>query len=70
MEYILALTHVDDTGAALTRASLEVVTAAIDLANQLEASLTIGIVGVDATSAANFLASTGARLLEIGRAHV
>jgi electron transfer flavoprotein alpha subunit len=65
MEYILALTHVDDTGAALTRASLEVVTAAIDLANQLEASLTIGIVGVDATSAANFLASTGARLLVV-----
>jgi electron transfer flavoprotein alpha subunit len=65
MEYILALTHVDDTGYALTRASLEVVAAALALANQLEAPLTVGIIGANAASAANVLASSGARLLVV-----
>ena len=63
MESILVLVHADETGAALTKASLEVVTAGRELAARLSASLTIGIIG-DA-SAANALASAGVRLLAV-----
>jgi len=65
METILVLTHADETGAALTRASLEAVTAGMELATQLSAPLTIGIVAADSAAAAGTLASTGARLLGI-----
>jgi len=65
METILVLTHADETGSALTRASLEAVTAGKELAARLSASLTIGILAVDATAAAGVLASTGARLLAV-----
>jgi electron transfer flavoprotein alpha subunit len=65
MESILVLTHADETGSALTKASLEAVTAGLELASQLGASLTIGIVAANAASAASSLASTGARLLAI-----
>ena len=65
MEAILVLTHADETGAALTRASLEAVTAGKELAARLSASLTIGIVAVDATNLAKTLASAGARLLAV-----
>jgi electron transfer flavoprotein alpha subunit len=65
METILILTHADETGAALTKASLEAVTAGKELAIRLSAPLTIGIVAVDATSAASSLAATGARLLAV-----
>jgi electron transfer flavoprotein alpha subunit len=44
MESILVLTHADETGAALTRGSLEAVTAGSELAAQLGAPLKIGIV--------------------------
>jgi electron transfer flavoprotein alpha subunit len=64
MENILVLTHADETGSALTRASLEAVTAGIDLAARLSAPLTIGIISTDA-SAANPLAATGARFLAV-----
>ena len=63
MEKILVLTHVDETGAALTRASLEAVTAGIELAAPLSALLTIGVIG-DA-AALNAVAATGARLLAV-----
>jgi len=62
MEAILVLTHADETGAALTRASLEAVTAGKELAARLSASLTIGIVAVDARAVPG---STGARLLAV-----
>src|SRR5450631_3715520 len=65
MESILILTHVDESDSALTKASLECVTTGLDLASRLSAPLTIGIVAADATSAANTLASTGARLLAV-----
>ena len=65
MEEILVLTHADETGAALTRASLEAVTAGKELAARLSASLTIGIVAVDATNLAKTLASAGSRLLAV-----
>ena len=65
MDNLLVLTHADETGSALTRASLETVTAGLELAARLSAPLTIGIVAADSTSAAAALASTGARLLAV-----
>jgi electron transfer flavoprotein alpha subunit len=65
METILVLTHADETGSTLTRASLEAVTAGLELAARLSASLTIGIVAADATGSAGTLASTGVRLLAV-----
>jgi len=65
METILVLTHVDETGSALTKASLEAVTAGIELTRQLSASLTIGILGLNAEAAASVVAATGARLLAV-----
>ncbi len=65
MERILVLTHADESGATLTRASLETVTAGIELASQLKSPLTIGIVAVNADSAASSLASAGAQLLAV-----
>lgn len=47
MEAILVLTHADETGAKLTKGSLEVVTAGQQLATRLGASLKIGIVASD-----------------------
>lgn len=64
MEKILVLTHADETGSALTKASLEAVTVGLELAARFSTSLTIGIVAADA-AAANVLASTGARLLAV-----
>jgi electron transfer flavoprotein alpha subunit len=50
MESILVLTHADETNTALTKASLEAITAGLDLASRLSAPLTIGIVATDATN--------------------
>jgi len=65
MESILVLTHADETGSALTKASLETVTAGLELAARLKAPLTIGIVAVDSGIASATLAETGARLLTV-----
>jgi electron transfer flavoprotein alpha subunit len=65
MESILVLTHADESGSTLTRASLEAVTAGKELAARLSASLTIGIVAVDAAAAATSLFAVGARLLAV-----
>jgi electron transfer flavoprotein alpha subunit len=65
MESILVLTHADESGFALSKASLEAVTAGKELATQLKASLTIGIVATDAAIVANSLAFTGAHLLAV-----
>lgn len=65
MDKLLVLTHADDSGSALTRASLEAVTAGLDLAARLSAPLIVGIVAADATAAAGVLSSTGARLLAV-----
>jgi len=64
-ESILVLTHADETGSALTKASLETVTAGKQLAARLGASLAIGIVAVDAKAAAGSVAGAGARLLGV-----
>jgi electron transfer flavoprotein alpha subunit len=65
MEKILVLTHADESGSALSKASLEAVTAGLELAARLSAPLTIGIVAADAAAAAGALVSTGARLLAV-----
>ena len=65
MESIFVLTHADETGSALTKASLEAVTAALDLAARLSAPLTIGILAADPTPAAAVLASANARLIAV-----
>jgi electron transfer flavoprotein alpha subunit len=65
MESILVLTHADESGSALSKASLEAVTAGIDLAASLSAPLAIGIIAVDAARAANSLPSSGTRLLAV-----
>ncbi len=66
MESILVLTHVDECGAALSKASLEGVTAGKALASSLGASFSIGIVAVtDASAAAATLAAAEARLLAV-----
>jgi electron transfer flavoprotein alpha subunit len=65
MEAILVLTHSDESGAALTKASLEAVTAGMELAVRLSAPLTIGIVAVDSTNLTKSLPSAGARLLAV-----
>jgi electron transfer flavoprotein alpha subunit len=65
MENILVLIHADESGSALSKASLEAVTAGKELAARLSASLTIGIVAKDSASAASAVASTGARLMAV-----
>jgi electron transfer flavoprotein alpha subunit len=65
IESILVLTHAYETGSALTKASLEAVTAGLELSAQLSASLTIGIIAANASSAASSLASAGATLLSV-----
>jgi len=64
MESILVLAHTDEKS-ALTKSSLEAVTAGLELAAQIQAPLTIGILGADPNAAAAALASTGARLLAV-----
>jgi electron transfer flavoprotein alpha subunit len=64
MESILVLTHTGEDF-ALTRASLEAVTAGMELSARFGASLAIGIVSADPTAAAAALAVTGARILAV-----
>ena len=66
VESVLVLTHVDENGVALTKASLEAVTAGKELAQRLAASITIGIVGANGRSAARSVTGTGARLIAVG----
>jgi len=63
MESVLVLTHADESGAVLSKGSLEAVTAGKELAARLGAALTIGIVAKDAAIAASAVTQAGARLL-------
>jgi electron transfer flavoprotein alpha subunit len=65
MEKLLVLTHADETGSALSKASLEAVTTGRELAARLKAPLTIGIVAGDATNLTKSLPSAAARLLAV-----
>ena len=63
MEKILVLTHTDETGTALTKASLEAVAAGHELSQRLGAPLAIGVLG--APEALNAVASTGATFFSV-----
>ncbi len=65
MESILVLTHADETGSALSKASLEAVTAGRELAARMGAAPIVGIVAKDAASAASAVAGAGARWLAV-----
>ncbi len=65
MESILVLTHGDESGAALSKGSLEAVTAGRELATRLGAELTIGIVAKHATHVAAQVAGAAKRLLAV-----
>jgi electron transfer flavoprotein alpha subunit len=59
METVLVLTHADESGTALSRHSLEAVTAGIELAARLNEPLAIGIVAGDAQPLSKGLPSAG-----------
>jgi electron transfer flavoprotein alpha subunit len=63
MEKILVLTHCDESGSALTKASLEAVTAGKELSARLGAELSIGVVG--AAAALDAVAATGAKFFAV-----
>ncbi len=65
MESVLVLTHADESGTALSKASLESVTAGRELASRLGAELMIGIVAKHATSAAAQVAGAASRILAV-----
>ena len=65
MESILVLAHGYGSGNLLAKTSLEAVTAGVNLARQLGATLSIGVIGADPASAAGRLAPTGACLLAV-----
>lgn len=68
MESILVLTHVDETGSSLTKASLEAVTAGLGLAERLSAPFAIGIVAADAASLLKSLPANARALTVAGDA--
>jgi len=65
MEKLLVLTHVDESGVALTKASLEAVAAGVEFAGASGAALSIGIVGAETGTAANSVAGASARVLTV-----
>jgi len=65
MESIFVLMHAGESGSALTRHSLEAVTAGKELAVRLGAPLTIGIVAADANRVASAVMHAGPRLLAV-----
>ena len=65
MESILVLTHADETGAAMSKGSLEAVTAGQELATRLDAPLAVGIVAADPKPLSKALWSSGLRLLAV-----
>lgn len=65
---ILFLAHTDESGIALPKIAYEGLGAASELAQQLGASLSIGLIGGNVQSAADTLAATGAQILGIASA--
>ena len=60
-ESILFLTHVEESGSGLPKVTLEVLGAALELAQQLGSPLDLGLIGENVPAAAHSLASAGAR---------
>ncbi len=63
MEKILVLTHVDESGTALTSASLESVAAGVEFAEVISATLVIGILGASTAAAAQSVSGAASRVL-------
>jgi len=61
MEKILVLVHLDEAGTSLPKTAFEAVGAALELGSPI----TIGIIGDNVQSAADALATTGARILAV-----
>ena len=64
-ESILVLTHADETGSSLTKASLEAVSAGKELAAKLSLPLAIGIIAADPAIAGRAVAHADARVLGV-----
>ena len=64
-ESFFVLTHADETGGSLTKASLEAVSAGKEIAARLSAPLVIGILSADATALAKQLTGVEARVLAV-----
>jgi electron transfer flavoprotein alpha subunit len=65
MESILVLTHADEIGAALSKGSLEAVTAGQEMATRIGAPLSIGLVAADAALVRKGLPGAGARVIAV-----
>ena len=65
MESVLVLTHADESGVALSKGSLEAVTAGKELGARLGAEVTIGIVAKHASHAAAQVAGAAPRVLAV-----
>jgi len=62
---ILFLAHLDEAGLALPKAAFEALGAALDTAERLGSTLTIGLIGESVHDAANSITATGARILGV-----
>ncbi|MFZ0731137.1 MAG: hypothetical protein WAM79_02315 [Candidatus Sulfotelmatobacter sp.] len=62
---ILFLAHVDESGTKLPKAAYEALGAAVELASQFGATLTIGLVGANIREAADALQATGAQIVGV-----
>ena len=60
---ILLLAHLDESGKGLPKAAGEALGSAVELAKQLNASLSIGLIGGDVQAAADSVANSGAQRL-------
>lgn len=60
---ILLLAHLDESGNGLPKAACEALGAAVELSKQLNAALSIGLIGGDVQAAADSLANSGAQRL-------
>ncbi len=65
MESILVLTHCDETGATLSKGSLEAVTAGAELAARLGSTLTFGVVCGDSEKLSSNIPTAGTRWLAV-----
>lgn len=65
---ILFLAHVDEAGLALPKAAYEALSAALQIAEQMGSTLTIGLVGESVQDAADSVAATGLRILAVSGA--
>ena len=65
MESLLILTHADESGAALTRGSLEAITAGKALAGRLNAPLAIGIIAANPQPLSKGLPPAGPKLFAV-----